>query len=137
MDSSGENDFPLAMHMTAMHIQQIQATREPTMSLNRLYNLIGNHLKTLVPETQQFAAMCAYCERHGLDTPWDNDLKGITPEQAIGKTISAVFRINADDPEHTETVTGKIVAVHEFRGVLASFPAGLILVNQIDLIEFL
>ena len=136
MESSGENDFALPLHMAAAHIHQLQATREPTMSLNRLYKLVGDHLKTLVPETQQFAALCAYCDRHCLDTPWDNDLKGITPEQAIGKTIAAVFRINADDSEHTETVTGKIVAVHEFRGMVASFPAGLILVNQIDRWDF-
>lgn len=106
------------------------------MSTNRLYHLAGTHLKTLVPENRLFDALSAYCERHGLDAPWDNDLHGKTPEDSIGKAVTAVFRLRDNDPSHTETVTGKIVAVHNHRGILVSFPDGLILVNQLDKWEF-
>jgi hypothetical protein len=137
--ASGDNsgpDFALALHMTAMHIDTIQSTRETHMSMNRLYLLLGEHLGKHVPEDQVFPAMVEYCKRHGLDTPWDNNLKGTTPEQAIGKQIKAVFRLSSETPGETETVTGTVVVVHPYRGILALFPSGHILVNQIDLWEF-
>ena len=119
-----------------MHIDTIQRTRETHMSTNRLYFLVGEQLNKLVPENMVFPAMVAYCKRHGLDTPWDNDLNGFTPEEATGKQISAVFRINDDNPEETETVTGTVLAIHKYRGILAMFPSGPILVTQIDLWAF-
>jgi ribosomal protein L19 len=134
-DNSG-HDFAIALHLTAMHIDTIQRTRERHMSKNRLYLLLGEHLKKLLPEDQVFPAMVEYCKRHGLDTPWDNDLNGFTPEEATGKQINVVFRINDDNPEHTETVTGTVLAIHKYRGILAMFPSGMILVNQIDRWEF-
>lgn len=134
-DNSG-HDFALALHLTAMHIDTIQRTRETHMSMNRLYLLLGEHLSKLVPEDQVFPAMAEYCRRHDLDTPWDNDLKGLTAEEAAGKQISAVFRINDDNPEEIETVTGTVLAIHKYRGILGMFPSGMILVNQVDRWEF-
>ena len=119
-----------------MHIDTIQRTRETQMSMNRLYLLLGEHLSKLVPEDQVFPAMTEYCRRHDLDTPFDNDLHGKTHEEAVGKEISAVFRINDDNPEETESVTGTVLAIHKYRGILAMFPSGPILVTQIDLWAF-
>jgi hypothetical protein len=137
--ASGDNsgfDFSIALHLTAMHIDTIQRTRETHMSMNRLYLLLGENLSKLVPEDHVFLAMTEYCKRHGLDPPWDNDLHGKTHEEAVGKEITAVFRINDDNPEETETVTGTVLAIHKHRGILGLFPYGMILVNQIDLWEF-
>jgi hypothetical protein len=126
----------LALHQVAIYIDTIQGGREANMSMNRLFFLVGERVKYLVPENQQFTTMVEYCKRHGLDPPWDNDLHGKTHEEAVGKEITAVFRINDDNPEETETVTGTVLAIHKYRGILAMFPSGTILVNQIDLWEF-
>jgi len=137
--ASGDNsgfDFSIALHLTAMHIDTVQSTRETHMSMNRLYFLVGEQLSKLVPEDQVFPAMTEYCKRHDMDTPSDNDLHGKTHEEAVGKEITAVFRINDDNPEDTESVTGTIIAVHKYRGLLCWFPSGMILVNQIDKWEF-
>ena len=132
----GDYELALALHMTATHIEQIQRTRETHMSMNRLYFLVGEHLKKLVPEEYVFPVMVKYCKRHSLGMPWDDDLQGKTHDEAIGKQIKATFRLTDNNSEDTEVVSGTVLAVHPHRGILAQFPSGIILVTQVDLWKF-
>jgi hypothetical protein len=108
--------------------------KHPFILLDALYIVIGEIIRGLVPEISVHQAMLRYCEVHGMDVPWDNDLKSLPGGRhgAIGQIIWCKFRMTEDDTYNTFWISGAIISVHAFRGILVNFPDGPILVSQID-----